>query len=415
MRITNNMMSATFLNGLNKTLIRENTLQEQMADGKAVHRPSDEPVKVSRSLSLKNNLALNEQYTQNAKTATSWMDTTDSAMSDLSSAMIEAQTLVTSADGTRTPSDLHTIGTQLDGLINSIIQIGNSQMGDRYLFAGQKDKTQPFQRQTLIDPNTNQQLDVVVYHGDNNKISMPVKNGVVNPSQDSVNLTGIDVFGQGPTIGGQTTVQVLNDLLKIKNEFMKTLPVTQSNTSGGAATVSGTYTGSGYADLTVRILTTTAGQVTTAAFSQDGGASWNPATPDASIPPVFTLGTTGIMTRIATAPANAANDTYAFHVPQAGGTPDVSWLSNVGLAKVQAGHDTTLKAQTELGARNSAYRMMTNLLADSNTALTTDLSANEDVDMAKAITDLKTAEAAYNAALAVGAKIMPVSLVDFMR
>jgi len=327
MRITNNMISATFLNGLNKTLNRQNTLQEQMADGKAVHRPSDDPAKVARSLSLKSNLALNEQYTTNAKIATSWMDTTDSAMSDLSSALIEAQTLVTSADGSKTPSDLHMIGTQLDGLINSIVQIGNSQMGDRYLFGGHKDKTQPLTRTTVLDAQTNLPTEVIVYNGDNNKISMPVKNGVVNAAQDSVNLTGIDVFGPAETIDttdasgkpkSLTTLSVLNDLLRIKDELMKP-------------------------------------------------------------------------------------------------TPDVNWLSNVGLAKVQAGHDTTLQAQTELGARNAAYRMMTNLLADSNTALTGALSANEDVDVAKAITDMKTTEAAYNAALAVGAKILPVSLVDFMR
>ncbi|KPD00119.1 flagellar hook-associated protein FlgL [Geobacillus sp. BCO2] len=43
------------------------------------------------------------------------------------------------------------------------------------------------------------------------------------------------------------------------------------------------------------------------------------------------------------------------------------------------------------------------------------LSDNEDVDLEKVITDLKTQESVHRAALAVGARVIQPTLVDFLR
>ena len=167
MRITNNMIVNSYLTSFNKSLERQNELQEKLTDGKAIHRPSDDPVRAVRSLKYNTNLAENVQLTQNVKDATSWMETTDSAMSQLSSIMTRAKELVISADGTKPADALLALGNELDGLIDAAVTIGNTQIGDRYLFAGQMDKTQPLTRTTVAG------IEVVVYNGDENKISMP--------------------------------------------------------------------------------------------------------------------------------------------------------------------------------------------------------------------------------------------------
>ncbi|MHC1759576.1 MAG: flagellar hook-associated protein FlgL [Negativicutes bacterium] len=414
MRITNNMIVNSYLTSFNKSLERQNKLQEQLSDGKAIHRPSDDPVKVVRSLKYNTNLAENDQFAQNVKDAASWMETTDSALSEMNSIMTRARELVISADGTKSVESLHVLGEELDGLIDAAVTIGNTQIGDRYLFAGQMDKTRPMERSTITDPLTNQQVEVVLYHGDNNKISMPAQTGLVNPIEDSVNLTGIETFGPAKTIGTNTTLQTLNDLLAIKNELLKTSAVSQSNAAGGAATVGGTYSGSGYQEITLRITAGAAGAVTAAEFSADGGSTWTAAVSDAGSPPAFTLGATGVTTSIATAVANATGDTYAFHVPHSSAAPDINWLGSAGLGNVTAGHDVIVRAQTGLGARSSSYAMLENMLSNNNSTIMKNLSANEDLDVAKAIIDFKNSENVYNAALAVGSKIMPQSLVDFL-
>ena len=195
MRITENMLTFNYLNSLNKALERQSSLQEQMSDGKAIHRPSDDPIKTIRSLRFNTNLSMNQQYTQNIKDAQSWMESTDAAMTDTSSMLIRVQELAVKAGGNNNDTSYKALATEIDGIINHMVQVGNTQVGDRYIFSGQKDKTQPFERKTITDAVTGLPKDVVVYKGDMNKISMPVQPGVASPNQDSVNVTGEQVFG----------------------------------------------------------------------------------------------------------------------------------------------------------------------------------------------------------------------------
>ncbi|SHH67614.1 flagellar hook-associated protein FlgL [Desulfosporosinus lacus] len=202
MRITNSMMNYNFLSSLNKSLEKSSKIQTQLADGKALHAPSDDPIKVGRSLRFSTSLELNNQYTQNAKDALSWMETTDDNMQDLSEIMISIkEQVIQASNGTNPTSAIQTIGETVDNLINQMISIGNSQIGGRYIFAGQSDKTAPFTRSG----------DIITYNGDNEKISMPTHPGEATPRQDSINLTGADVFGPD--------LKILNDLIEVKNHL----------------------------------------------------------------------------------------------------------------------------------------------------------------------------------------------------
>ncbi len=322
MRITNNMIVNSYLTSFNSALERQNKLQEQLSDGKAIHRASDDPVRAVRSLKYNTNLAENVQFDQNVKDATSWMETTDSAMSEMNSIMTRARELVVSADGTKSTDALHALGDELSGLIDAAVTIGNTQIGDRYLFAGQMDKTPPLTRTTITNA-AGESVEVVLYNGDNNKISMVSQTGLVDPTQDSVNLTGVEAFGPADTMTDAstgntvTTLKTLNDLIKVKNELLKP-------------------------------------------------------------------------------------------------NPDTSWMSSTGLAYVADGHDYIIQAQTGIGARSASYEMISNMLLANNSTITSNLSANEDLDIPKAIIAFKNSENVYNAALAVGSKIMPQSLVDFL-
>lgn len=519
------MMSYNFLNSLNTSLEQQNKLQEQLTDGRAIHRPSDDPVKASRDLRYQTNLGVNTQYTQNLQDAQSWMNTTDSAMSDLSSVMIKINELVVSADDTKPQDALNTIGHQIDELINQVVQIGNTQLGDRYVFAGQNDTTQPFVRTTIQDPQSGLTKEVVIYNGDDTKLSMPIKNGAANPSQDSVNLTGVDVFGPAESTFGRSTLSVLNHLLDIKNELTKTSTISQTNSSGGIGTVGGTYTGVGYQDYAVRIDNVgVSGEVTGASVSMDGGNTWQDVTTitggsitagDASSPTVVNLGqgvtfsiaastgntkhtvgstgdvysfrvpqtappvqqsnnaggaatvtgtynkteatnysvrvtgvdaagqvtgaefttdqgvtwnavpsltagnpatvglTNGVQLNIAADTDNAVGNTYSFKVPQ-DTQSDVKWLSGVATNYVQDDHNMQLKAQTGLGTRMSMYEMAASIMENQSSVIETDIANNGSIDIAKAITDFNTSQTLYRAALAVGGRIMPPSLVDFL-
>lgn len=70
--------------------------------------------------------------------------------------------------------------------------------------------------------------------------------------------------------------------------------------------------------------------------------------------------------------------------------------------------------QSDLGARENRITLITNRLQDQQQIATTIMSKNEDVDMTKTLVDFQQQQAVYQAGLAVGAKIMQPTLVDFL-
>lgn len=320
MRVTNNMITGNYLYSLNKSLERQNTIQEQLSDGKAIHRASDDPIKAIRALRFNTSLGGNEQYTQNLKDAVSWMDTTDGALQDISSITARAKELAIKAVSPNPSEGFKAIASEIDGIINQLVQIGNSKLGDRYVFSGQKDKTEPF---TSVKDASGKVVRVE-YNGDNNKLSMVIQPGLADANKDSVNLTGTEVFGAVTTAAdGNPTVTMFDNLIALRDELMKDSP-----------------------DLT-----------------------------------------------------------------KISGEPAASTIQG----KMDADRNAMLLQQTYIGARMSTYEMSLNLLENNNTIISADLAANEDLDIPKAIIDAKSAENVYNMALAVGARIMPMSLVDFLK
>lgn len=277
-RITDSMMNYGFLSGMNKSLNAQYKLMEQTSDGKLIHRPSDDPVRVIRSMQYRSAIVQNEQFTSNVKDAQSWMEMTDQAVGDLSELMSQAKSLVVRAIAPNSDISYEAAAKQLDGIINEAVQIGNTKIGDRYIFAGQMDSTQPFERVQLADPKgqSNLTVDAVVYYGDDRQVSMLTQAGAMNSSRDSVNLSGIDVFGRTAATGtqyGQATTDVFNSLIRIKEELQKTAAVNKTNSLGGTLDVDGGYTGPNtYQDFAVKIDALKA-QIGTYVQSNTGGGS----------------------------------------------------------------------------------------------------------------------------------------------
>lgn len=93
---------------------------------------------------------------------------------------------------------------------------------------------------------------------------------------------------------------------------------------------------------------------------------------------------------------------------------DIDGLLN-GLERIDASSDRINTQWAEIGARMNRFELMENRLADDKVSLKTERGQVADVDMPEAIIALKTQENVMQAALATGARIMQVSLIDFIR
>ena len=68
-RITQGMLVQRTLNNLNQQLRRISVLQDQLATGRRVNRPSDNPIDARRAMNLRTIIAKNEPFQANISAA----------------------------------------------------------------------------------------------------------------------------------------------------------------------------------------------------------------------------------------------------------------------------------------------------------------------------------------------------------
>lgn len=129
---------------LNKTYQNQQKLFDQ-ADGSKLHKGSDDPIGYTHLMRYQFSENENAQYTSNVKTAISWMKNSDNIVTEIAGHMKTfSQKTNQAANGYLSESDSKSIAQEMDALVVQIMSSCNYQMGDRFLFAGQKDLTQPF-------------------------------------------------------------------------------------------------------------------------------------------------------------------------------------------------------------------------------------------------------------------------------
>ena len=103
MRITNNMLINNMIKYIGNNLTRMDKLQAQLATGKKIQVPSDDPVVAARALKLRTDVAEIQQYQRNLKDAQSWLEITESALSDMGDIFQRVRELIVGSDAIESP------------------------------------------------------------------------------------------------------------------------------------------------------------------------------------------------------------------------------------------------------------------------------------------------------------------------
>lgn len=186
MRVTQLMMSQRFLADLQENLRLLESKNEQLSNGRRINRPSDDPVGIGQSMALRTQSAQNKQYQKNADNATAWLDATEGALNEMSSVLTRAQELaVQGANDTLGAASRQALAVEVDELLRHAVQVANTDVGGRYIFAGFKTTQQPYAPIGSFAPPP-------AYSGDNGVIEYELGAG----NKIAVNVTGPDAFGQ---------------------------------------------------------------------------------------------------------------------------------------------------------------------------------------------------------------------------
>ncbi|RLQ96791.1 flagellar hook-associated protein FlgL [Falsibacillus albus] len=144
MRITQNMLSANMLKNLTNSYENMGKYQDQLATGKRINRPSDDPVVAMKGISYRNNLQEVEQFKRNFSEAYNWNENSDSSLDKATQALQRIRELtVQASNDTYDASQRDGIKQEITQLKEQLVQIANTKFGDKYLFNGTDTTEQP--------------------------------------------------------------------------------------------------------------------------------------------------------------------------------------------------------------------------------------------------------------------------------
>lgn len=167
LRVTNMLMTNNMIQYIQHNLQRSAHLQEQSATGKTINRPSDNPAAVSQVMAINATIAGNEQYARNIDDGLAYLNQSDATLNTLSETLQNAKVLaLQGANGTMTQEDRNAIAAQIDKQIDVLVDLGNSSLGGKYIFAGKKNSQPPFYRDLTTD--------AIYYRGDTERISREI-------------------------------------------------------------------------------------------------------------------------------------------------------------------------------------------------------------------------------------------------
>jgi flagellar hook-associated protein 3 FlgL len=383
MRVTQASEQTQFLAQIDSLQSDVSATLNQVSSGQAYTEPSQDPAAAGTVDSYDAVLAQSRQFTTNANSAQTALNTEDSTLTQVQSQLQSLRTLALEANsGTASGQDLTAIASQAQQIQSSLIALANTQDGNgNYIFAGYSTQTQPY----------TQTSTAVTYNGDTGQPAVQIAAGHTIATGDN----GLTVFN-APTGNGTFT----------------TAAAAGNTGTGivGATSVSGTYTGHNYTIAftgtgSYNVTDTTAQpntQVVTGGTYTNGGTiafggvqvtlTGQPASGDTfSVAPsssqsIFTT----IQNLVTSLQASSTSATAS---------PQLTNSINTAINNISQSLTQTSNVQSSVGGRLNAVTTQLSVDTTQQTQLQTSISALQGLNYASAITTLTTENTTLSAAM----------------
>lgn len=226
MRITNKIIQNNAVTNINVNKVMEDTLNTQLATGKKVNRPSDDPVVAIRALRLRTNLSeVDQYYEKNVPDAESWLTITEGAISTAVEVITNMYSdCTTGSAGFKTAEDRSKILENMKGLRDEIYAIGNAESAGRYVFTGYRTETSlAFEKDTTQKFTITEQLQADC-----------VDDKTYIDTKDLTNITASNALNNGTVEQDVTTNQVHRIRLAYQDCLEGTAPTISYYDAAGA-------------------------------------------------------------------------------------------------------------------------------------------------------------------------------------
>lgn len=203
MRVTPGMTADNAVYNLQQGRSALDALQEQVSSGSIVNKPSDDPLTTRQLLDLQNQISAGDQYTSNITKGTLLLNVTNTALGGMADIMTQVKkTAASMLNGSNDPVAITSATSNLTQLKAQLIDLGNTQIGNQYVFAGFKN-SQPFDAAGNFT-GTNDSLNVAITQG--SQVATNVSGGTLLRGG-----TPPAAVGSGATAGG-SPVDILGSI-----------------------------------------------------------------------------------------------------------------------------------------------------------------------------------------------------------
>jgi flagellar hook-associated protein 3 FlgL len=187
-------------------------LQEQASSGSRLNQPSDDPVAEVQVMAGDAQNARLDTYLNNIGSATSSLNSSVSALQEANGILSQARGVaVEGSNSTNDATSFEALAQQVDGFLNRLVNVANTQDNDHYLFGGTATTKPPF---SVASTDSQGRPQSVVYQGSQDRSTV-----TVNQQQSVATLyAGSQIFQTSAGSGDAFSVlmQLRDDLRNVK-------------------------------------------------------------------------------------------------------------------------------------------------------------------------------------------------------
>ncbi|MCP8898629.1 flagellar hook-associated protein FlgL [Gilvimarinus xylanilyticus] len=179
--------------GMNNAQTALTKTQEQMASGKRILSPADDPVAATQILQLNEEVTRTEQYIKNIDVAENSLNLEETALDSVLTLVQRMQELAVSAGNTAvlTPNDYKALVAEANSRIDELLNLQNTRdAAGQYIFSGYQGATQPFSRNSD---------GTFSYHGDEGQRQIKASGSVAVNVSDSGKRVFMDIASDNNT------------------------------------------------------------------------------------------------------------------------------------------------------------------------------------------------------------------------
>ncbi len=416
MRIPDSFTQRNYLRSLNRTKSSLAEIQYQIATQSKVNKPSDNPLSNSRIMRLQNQLKSLNTYRTNISYGKSMLDSTITSLDGMQSEMVNVVEELTKLNSPIVDNSLESFATFIDGSIKILVDLANTDFNGQYSFGGAENGSKPFTYDEANDrvvvnvDHIGGDKEVRISRGIKQKFNISGKELFQSVSQQTGNLDSNSAIGDE-----QTTSSKIYDAKG--NEY--TLNMTYTKTDDNTYDLNYTIVDSNSNTIKDETVTDIKFNEENGKFESLGDDTFGEIhveMPNNKID--FVIDITKVKEKDAPSNLNSSLSQKAdiFNILIAIKN-DLREGKKPTAEQIQMVNDFNQRLLDKISKAGGIYNKLTStetILNNRELEVTELLSAEKDVDVAKALIDLETKQYTLDLTYKISSMILPKSLMDYL-